>query len=97
MAKAKHQQIELLTTAQIAMILARCGYTDPEQVKSDASKANDQALAQHVVDSMSKNKVLQPKDGRSHIGGMFGVAKAPRVPTFDDNDYENIQNQYEQY
>ena len=96
MAKAKHQQSELLTTAQVAMILARCGYTDPEQVKKEATEAGRQALAQHVVDTMSKNKVLQPKM-KGHVGGMFGSPKDPLVPTYDMNDYEEIQKQYERY
>ncbi len=89
-------KVETLTTAQVASILARCGYTDPEQVKKDATEASQQALAEHVISTMSKNKVLQPKM-KGHSGGMFAEPKDPLVPTVDLDDYESIQKQYEQY
>ena len=79
-------------------ILRACGYTGgADQVSKEANVVYEQALAEHCIESMKKNKFNQPRI--KDTGFSNEIAKRIEVnrPTFDPNDYETIQKQYEQY
>ena len=79
-------------------ILRACGYTGgADQVSKEANVVYEQALAKHCIDSMKKNKFDQPKRGQTSLSNEVAKRIEVNRPTFDPNDYETIQKQYENY
>jgi len=79
-------------------ILRKCGYdAGREQVEEEATRQTTQALAVHVVNTMKNKGFDQPRLINVKNTREFAKATQPLSPTFDPNDYESIQLNYEKY
>lgn len=89
---------ELANIVSAERILRKCGYdAGREQVVAETADILTQHLAIHVIDTMKNKGFDQPKLYADTESREYAKCIQPLHPTYDPNDYESIQTNYEKY